>query len=328
MEKLRNIKNRTIQDLRSAHAQLSTDPLLKKLVIIFLLVFVSQMIILQVVFPSDYGYWIPPPVKIPFPSKPSTIQDRFEYSFKDLRAQMNEELITKIKAQINPPPEKADPSDMVEFPQTLLSEFFEAVRQRVHEILRYKRNGFFVEYGDWGGLDDPYTRFFERVANFTGLIIEPDPNVFERIMKAGRNVWTINSGLSIHPNENQQTFIRPSQRGERIMLEFAKGVNKENMNSFNLFNATCFPLTSILLAIKKGSIDLLYLEMDGAELNIFKTIAWAQIDINVVLVVETDNRNDKKDSMEKYLVRQGFAPRGIIPGPWLTAYIFQNSKYI
>ncbi|CAG7722053.1 unnamed protein product [Allacma fusca] len=329
MEKLQNIKTRIFQDLRSAHAALRTDPLLKKLIIIFLLVFLSQLIVLYFDFPSDYP-WSPPPLKIPFPSKPSTMQDRFEYSFKDLRAQMNEELITKIEAQINPPPEKSDryrQLDVRQLPPTKYSEHIDSVFYRVKAILRNKLNGFFIEYGTWGGASETYTSLFESLMNYKGLIIEPDPIVFERLMKVGRNVWTINSGLSLHPNENQRTFIRSSKHGTRIMAEFANDELKGKMHYLDVFNTTCFPLTSILLAINKTSIDLLYLEMKKAALNILKTISWAQFDINVVLVIESHDHNDKTDSLEKYMLRQGFLNRGLIEGPWMNGHVFQNMKY-
>ncbi|CAG7722051.1 unnamed protein product [Allacma fusca] len=311
MDVLQKIKSTIIQELRSA--QLNTDPLLKKLIAIFLLVFVSQLIILNVFFPIEEleQDGILPPIKMSFPSKPSTMQDRFEYSFKDLRAQMDKELLRKIWAEMNHPLGKGDLSGDIDH---LFEHSDNKILPRIHELLNYKRGGFFVEYGASDGANHSYTLYFERQKDFTGLLIEPDPNAFKRLMELRRNVWAINSGVSIHPIEKQCTFIR-WDHGGRIMKDFAQDALK---GTFDLFNITCFPLTSMLLAISQPSIDLLILNIEGASLNILKTITWTQFDIQLIVVIEGPHHQDKEDSLEKYMIYQGFDNRGIIEGPWTT----------
>ncbi|CAG7722052.1 unnamed protein product [Allacma fusca] len=324
MDKLRKIKTIRIRQLR---AEFPTDPLLKKLIVIFLLVFVSQLFILNSLFPIEKVNWIPPPLKIPFPSKPTTIQDRFEYSFKDVQAQINEELITKIKAQINPPPGKVgEPLELLDLSGREYALFIDKIIYRVNEILSYKRNRFFVEYGAWDGSSYSNELYFERMRGFKGLIIEPDPRIFQWLLHLRRNAWIINSGVSIHPTEKQCEFFRLNDYGRRVMKDFSKHLSNEDKNGLDSFNATCFPLTSILLAINQTTIDLLILDMEGASLNILKTIAWDKFNINVILVIEGPNHNDKEESLEKCMIKQGFLTRGIIQEPFSNAHIFQNTR--
>lgn len=46
----------------------------------------------------------------------------------------------------------------------------------------------------------------------------------------------------------------------------------------------CFPLYSILLALGNPTVDLFSLDIEGAELQVLKTVPWDKVDIKVIII--------------------------------------------
>ena len=49
-------------------------------------------------------------------------------------------------------------------------------------------------------------------------------------------------------------------------------------------NIQCFPLYSVLMALGRSHVDLLSLDVEGAELGILKTIPFSRVTIDVLLI--------------------------------------------
>src|SRR5215510_8537437 len=61
-------------------------------------------------------------------------------------------------------------------------------------LLRGKRGGVFVDVGAYDGVALSNTCYFEKELGWTGLCIEPNPIVFERLTQ-NRNCTTVNCGV-------------------------------------------------------------------------------------------------------------------------------------
>ena len=67
----------------------------------------------------------------------------------------------------------------------------------------------------------------------------------------------------------------------------------------------CFPLYSILLACGRTDIDLFSLDIEGAELDVLKTIPWTKVDIKVILV-EYEHIKEGKKVLVDYMTSKGY----------------------
>ena len=70
--------------------------------------------------------------------------------------------------------------------------------------------------------------------------------------------------------------------------------------------APCFPLESLLLAINRTRIDYFSLDIEGAEMDVLKTIPWNKLDIRVVSV-EYLHQVGGKQSLVDFMGSKGFA---------------------
>ena len=89
------------------------------------------------------------------------------------------------------------------------------------------------------------------------------------------------------------------------------GVNHKNVNlPIDQANQQCFPLYSYLAALDYPTVNLLSLDIEGAEFKVFKTIPWDKVDIEVILVelFLADNR----EGVHEYLKEQGYTYLGTI----------------
>ena len=60
----------------------------------------------------------------------------------------------------------------------------------------YVKNGFFVEAGGYDGENLSNTLYLERYHNWTGVLIEPNPHLFRRILPLNRRCAAVNAGIS------------------------------------------------------------------------------------------------------------------------------------
>ena len=76
----------------------------------------------------------------------------------------------------------------------------------VDDLLKQRRNGFFFEVGALDGITYSNTLGLELLRNWTGILVEPDPRSFAKLLTLNRNAYAINACLSKNRSEIM-TFI-------------------------------------------------------------------------------------------------------------------------
>ena len=174
----------------------------------------------------------------------------------------------------------------------------------VDELLKKKRNGFFIECGAADGQAFSNTLFFERERNWTGLLVEANPGLYQTLLNRNRKAFSINACLSIS-NMTKQTKFKPvgllggiSGTMDETHLRFVK-----TQPSFQHdITVQCFPLFSIMLALGVKTIDYFSLDVEGPELEILETIPFHKLYIKVFSVEYRLNdmvKTDEEGSMKK-----------------------------
>ena len=54
-----------------------------------------------------------------------------------------------------------------------------------------KENGFFIEAGAFDGYTISNSLLFEVGLNWTGLLVEPNPDAVEQLLKVNRKAWVL-----------------------------------------------------------------------------------------------------------------------------------------
>ena len=163
------------------------------------------------------------------------------------------------------------------------------------EVINYfkqKKNGVFVEAGAWDGEYLSNTLYLEAKYNWTGLLVEPNSGAFKKLVTRNRRAYSVHSCLSVTSHPDIVEFDSADVFG---------GINKEleNVDNKNLVRmrdsipenmrtketVECYPLYSLLLAIGMADkVDLLSLDIEGAELAVLQAIPWARVNIELVMI--------------------------------------------
>ena len=76
----------------------------------------------------------------------------------------------------------------------------------IAKLFKNKKNGFFIEAGAYDGEVYSNTLNFEMSLNWTGLLVEPNPDAFEELLTKNRKSYAIKTCLSTEPEVTEVSF--------------------------------------------------------------------------------------------------------------------------
>lgn len=153
------------------------------------------------------------------------------------------------------------------FPQNTDKRYSQANQdEKVFELFP-KQNGFFIEIGAFDGITFSNTLWLERKHNWTGILIEANPDLCKAIDSLQRRSWRLCACISEKPNK---TFIKEGASGSA-----AETVDDDHFKLLNeKFKITvpCFRLYHILNTLQRRHIDYFSLDVEGDEISILNSI--------------------------------------------------------
>ncbi|XP_048765321.2 uncharacterized protein LOC125673094 isoform X2 [Ostrea edulis] len=139
--------------------------------------------------------------------------------------------------------------------------------QVVYDIVR-KEGGFFVDIGAHDGQFLSNSLWLERKHKWTGLLIEANPDLCQKIDKLKRHAWRMCACLS--STMKSVSFIKGDTVGG-----VEQHVDKHHMkmlNNQNKITVPCFSLETALGEIKTTHIDFFSLDVEGAEMAVLGSL--------------------------------------------------------
>ena len=190
------------------------------------------------------------------------------------------------------------PTDNLYFSQDNQDKF-------VDQYFKQKRNGIFLEVGAGDGIVFSNSLFFERERNWTGLLIEPTGYLFERLLKVHRKAYAVNACLSVENKISIVKFYGADLLGgiEKVMEGPMLNRAKAAAPHVKATNTLCIPVYSILEAINMHHINFFSLDVEGAELEILKTIPFDKVKIDLFLIeyaIPGGGTQEKLNALNKF----------------------------
>jgi len=176
-------------------------------------------------------------------------------------------------------------------------------------IFEGKENGFFVEIGADDGVCHSNTLFFEKYKSWKGICIEPRKAAFEELIK-NRNCACENVCISEKKETKEFTeFVgRHSQLSGlsgKYSEDHKRRIEKET-KELGLIKRTitvdCENINNILKKHNAEKIDYMSIDTEGGELEILKSIDFANTMIDVISI--ENNYFDSK--IKKYLKSKNY----------------------
>lgn len=194
------------------------------------------------------------------------------------------------------------------------------------QIFKGKRDGVFVEVGALDGFCSSNTYFFEKERNWSGLLIEPNPVEFKKI-ESNNRALSIKENCAISDIEQDITFL--SIEGPCNVLsgikEFYNPRHVERINR-ELDSYKDFPpnhvyysrseeikmkavrLQTLFDKHQLTKIDLVSIDVEGAEFQVLNSIDFNKVDISVFLIENNYGLEKEYD----FLISKGYKLLGNI----------------
>ena len=195
-------------------------------------------------------------------------------------------LIEAVKKLLIQPPDASVPYNFtVPYPE-LQGQFGQVIDLR--ELLGKQTTGFFIEAGAYDGEEFSNSLYFEMKKGWQGLLVEPNPDALAELLLKNRRATVFPRCLSTKTTPEVVKFDAAGLIGGIIHKGREPGGfvpdNVKLPYDRRTIEMQCFPLYTVLMALGNPTVDLFSLDIEGAELQVLKTIPWDKVNIRVLLI--------------------------------------------
>ncbi len=192
-------------------------------------------------------------------------------------------------------------------------DHFAPQSRTVNKLIGDRDDGFFVEVGAADGERSANSLYFEKERGWGGLLIEANPEFFKDLVGKHRKAYAVNACLSPVPYATMLNFSASSVHGGVVELmedAHTEWIRKHYKGTSTIMEVPCFPLLSILLALNVTHMDYFSLDVEGAELDILKTIPFKRITYDIMtveyrVVDDIEGTERKKKALTEFVSASG-----------------------
>ena len=183
----------------------------------------------------------------------------------------------------------------------------------VLNLLKNKKNGVFIELGGLDGIRHSNTYLLEKKHDWTGLIIEPSPSLYDEL-KVNRSVYTENILVGDKVSDNID-FLHISDKTKCIGLQgIMDNYHPSHLNRIKQelddepYSIIKLSMTTLQILIDKynlnDNIDYLSLDVEGSELQVLEGIDFTKSNIKIIGV--EINYSEDKEAIFSLLKKNGY----------------------
>lgn len=175
----------------------------------------------------------------------------------------------------------------------------------VGDVLYRDRTGVFIDVGARDGRQISNTFYLEKARGWTGIAIEPHPDLFRRLVDT-RSCKCLNVAMSDHEHSGLD-FVKFLEEpfGNSGLLSTFGNVERLQKIKHEVISVPCMPLSAILNEIKL--IHYLDIDVEGHELAVLKGIDFSRVEIRII-GVEVGEGSMNQKAIDSLLALNGFRP--------------------
>lgn len=174
------------------------------------------------------------------------------------------------------------------------------------------RSGVFIDIGAHNGITFSNTYFFEKELGWTGICIEPIPEIFSQL-KANRACECIQGCITDYVGEGRFFRVNSPVAHVEMLSGLVKKYNPihfDRMNrertqtggDFKIIDVKCYVLNDVLKNSGITHVNLLSIDTEGGEFEILSSLDFSKYKVDVIIV--EDNYKDPR--FIPFLKEKGF----------------------
>lgn len=200
---------------------------------------------------------------------------------------------------------------------TFTLKFFSQIEQDkyyIENICKYKCNGIFLDIGAYDGITGSNTYFLETILNWSGILIEANPESYHKCIKT-RTSKCYNNAI-YKDDDILIDFIIPKgdelDGGKEQLAGIKEYIKEESLQYFSknykendVIKVKTKNINTILEENKIYHIDYMSLDIEGYELEVLKTINFDKFKIYYI-TVEHGCIQSYQESIRNFLLSKGY----------------------
>lgn len=175
----------------------------------------------------------------------------------------------------------------------------------VGDVLFRGRAGVFVDVGARDGVANSNTAYLERQRGWTGIAIEPHPDLFAAL-QACRTCRCVNAAASDEERAGLEfvRFLEEPLGNSGLLCTFRDPARLQGIRH-EIIQVPCVPLSRVLADVPL--VHYLDVDVEGHELRVLQGIDFGRVEIRVI-GVEASETGPVTEEIDRFLARHGFRP--------------------
>ncbi|XP_076069831.1 protein Star-like [Oratosquilla oratoria] len=203
----------------------------------------------------------------------------------------------------------------------------------IKEYFEGKKGGTFVELGAGDGEYRSYTLELEKDFDWRGLLIEPNIELYDRLLKKGRKAVSTNNCVSpfAYPTKMALSYPDVKSQSEEETIRNLGNTKIDRLwedkseKKYIAFESQCVPLENLLYTAGiKDDIDLLVLTMNGSDLDVILNVRLDVIPEIEMIVVVSNGVDVNQDVGGYFLERNMVIEKVVGKDPKNATYILRR----
>ena len=181
----------------------------------------------------------------------------------------------------------------------------------IDQVLKGMRNGFYIEAGAHDGEHVSNSIFFEFNRDWTGLLIEPVPELFVELKQADRSAYILNVCIAKKTPTITKFRVLGSLSGRENNMDghhqdrISAESNSTNQDKSQTIYVPCYSLNTIMRALGVSNVDYFSLDVEGGEYDVLQSIDFNAINITTFSVEYTSNL-PTKTLIEQHMIANNY----------------------
>ena len=167
------------------------------------------------------------------------------------------------------------------------------------------KDGVFLEAGAMDGVTYNNTKTLEDFFGFTGILIEPVPSMYNKLIKNRPKCKNFNCTVSDIENEKVKLIGKNACAG---IVDFINDGSKNQLSRTDINNPYQVKNFSLTEIIKKSGfeyIDIMSIDVEGGELSFLKSFDF-KIPVLCIIIEAHSDEQDKNKIFGDYLISKNF----------------------
>ena len=176
-------------------------------------------------------------------------------------------------------------------------------------IFLNKRNGTFVEIGGYDGWTGSNCVFFEKVLDWTGLVVEASPRLARQIGET-RSAAVVHAAVSDRDGTAEFLDVTSGMTQMSGLLDHypsaALGrIRRDKRHAETIVTVPATRLDALLRAHGMKQIDYCSIDVEGAERAVLRSLDFDEFDITA-LTIENNRRGAERESYQDIMAPAGY----------------------